>query len=127
MDLSGALPGEFIGMWAFALMFQPVKIRILIAISFAFALFPISTRSETATTNIIEASYINWGGQFVLGETGPFNMLVIRNEGWFEDTAGVIGYDPPANSNVAWVTGANSLWDNRGSLRIGVLGRDNRL
>jgi T5SS/PEP-CTERM-associated repeat protein len=83
--------------------------------------------SETATTNIIQGQYINHGGQFVLGEAGPSNFLLIRNEGWLENTAGIIGYEPGADANVAWVTGANSLWDNRGALRIGVLGRDNRL
>ena len=106
-----------------AFLFRPVNTRFLSLLGIVLCVAV--GRGETGTTNIIEAAYINQGGQYVLGETGPFNVLLVRNEGWLENTSGIIGYEPGADSNLAWVTGANSLWDNRNALRIGVFGREN--
>ena len=66
--------------------------------------------AETRTTNILDGVRTDAGGPFTLGDTGPFNFLLITNAGALTNTSGTVGRTLEAHSNLALVTGANRVW-----------------
>ena len=80
-----------------------------------------------AATNIVSGVYSNVGGIYQAGGSGSSDLLIVTNAGWFENTSGILGYASDAGPNVAFVGGANSLWDNKGELFIGQAGSGNLL
>src|SRR5207245_747518 len=59
--------------------------------------------------------------------SGSFNRLVVTNSGVVDSGEGAIGVATFATNCEALVTGAGSLWINRGNLTIGVFDSNNRL
>ena len=84
-------------------------------------------RSETGVTNIIDGVTTNTGGAYYVGDTGPFNALIVTNAGTVIDTSGYIGNAAVASNNSALVTGSGSLWTNAGALYVGYAGSANQL
>ena len=70
-----------------------------------------------------------WTSAFdlVVGYYGSGNQLVVSDGGVVRNTMGTVGNFSGANSNLARVTGAGSLWTNSGSLVIGKDGAFNQL
>lgn len=83
--------------------------------------------AESNTTNILDGVTANTASPFTLGDSGPFNFLLITNGGRLTNTAGTIGNSSLAFSNLAVVTGTGSVWVNEGSFIVGDLGRANSL
>lgn len=83
--------------------------------------------AESQTTNILDGVTTNAGGPFTLGDTGPFNFLLITNGGALTNTVGTVGNSNAGFGNVAIVTGAGSVWANAPSVTIGVRGASNQV
>jgi T5SS/PEP-CTERM-associated repeat protein len=65
---------------------------------------------------------------YVLGNTGSNNILLVVNGGILDNTGdGTIGNQAGADGNIAIVTGAGSIWTNSGALWIGNTGSVNSL
>jgi T5SS/PEP-CTERM-associated repeat protein len=84
-------------------------------------------RAESFTTNILNGGYTNAGVTHYVGSSGPFNAFILTNGVWYESTAGIIGHQTAARSNLALVTGAGSRWDMSGELDVGYAGAGNEL
>jgi T5SS/PEP-CTERM-associated repeat protein len=89
-------------------------------------LTPIS-RAENNTTNIISSGATNAGASYVVGQSGQFNYLEIRNGAGLTNGTGYIGYTISAANNNAVVTGAGSRWINTNDLYVGFTGPANHL
>lgn len=83
--------------------------------------------ADAATTNIVSGVYSNAGGIYKAGGSGSSDVLIVTNAGWFESTSGILGYARDSGQSVAFVGGANSLWDNKGEVFIGQAGSGNLL
>ncbi len=66
-------------------------------------------------------------GMIVVGSSGAFNTLVIRDGGRVEDATGAIGHNRSAVSNQATITGAGSVWASDGDFYVGYSGGYNSL
>ena len=69
-------------------------------------------------------------GDLIVGSNGTFNRLVISNGGLVVNQNGAVGPGPDdveGSLNTAVVTGAGSVWSNRGDLLVGDLSRGNLL
>jgi T5SS/PEP-CTERM-associated repeat protein len=62
---------------------------------------------------------------FVIGETGPDNVLNVVNGGVLNNVDGFVGLGASADGNQANVTGAGSSWNNA-EWNLGFFGADNR-
>ncbi|MBM3888015.1 MAG: hypothetical protein FJ388_02690 [Verrucomicrobia bacterium] len=109
--------------------FSTISPRFLAALSACLVVALCApARAETGKTNIINGVTSNYAGTYMVGTNGPFNALIVTNAGVFNVTDdGIVGNSALANSNTAWVTGANSVWSNGGDLMIGMTGTFNRL
>jgi fibronectin-binding autotransporter adhesin len=83
--------------------------------------------AETGQTNVIDGVSTNAGATFTIGNSGPFNALIITNGGMVTDTTGIIGNLVAASNNIAVITGSGSVWTNTGNLTIGDAGAGNRM
>ena len=83
--------------------------------------------AESSTTNILDGVTTNAAGPFILGDTGPFNFLLITNGGALTNTVGTIGNSNAAFGNLAIVTGLGSVWASAPTLTIGVRGASNQV
>lgn len=83
--------------------------------------------AESNTTNILDGVVTNVAGPFALGDTGPFNFLLITNASALTDTVGVVGNALDAHSNLAIVTGTNGVWDNSSNFIVGATGGLNQV
>jgi len=86
-----------------------------------------SARAETGVTNIINGVSTNAGGAYWVGNTGPFNALIITNGGTLIATDTGLGYAAASSNNFALVTGAGSLWTNSDFFAVGRAGGGNLL
>src|SRR5204862_6977687 len=71
-----------------------------------------------------------WTNQSTLSvgyNSGSFNRLIVTNSGIVDSGDGAIGVSTFATNCEALVTGAGSLWRNRGNLTVGVSDSNNRL
>ena len=92
-------------------------------------------RNATAQANEVRliSPTARWqpGTTLYIGSNGPFNRLVISNGaqvvGNSLGNAGIMGQNSSSFSNLALVTGAGSVWSNRGALKIGFSGARNQL
>jgi T5SS/PEP-CTERM-associated repeat protein len=89
--------------------------------------FSVRAAAEGYTTNIIDGVTTNAAGAFTLGDTGPFNFLLITNGGRLTNTTGTIGNGSDAHDNMAVVVGADSIWESSSTLRVGAQGSSNSL
>jgi len=64
---------------------------------------------------------------FLVGSNGSFNQLVVSNGAMLINADGELGQAPGSSNNLAWITGAGSLWTNRGILTVGFYGVGNTL
>lgn len=84
-------------------------------------------------TNIISGVTSNWEGSYDVGSNYVFDALQIINGGVLSNTlidsfiSPSIGYSSTANSNSVLVSGSGSLWNNQGTLTVGVYGSGNSL
>lgn len=62
-----------------------------------------------------------------IGGNGHENRLTVSNGGTMVSRLGFVGLNDGSDSNVVVVTGPGSAWNNAESLRVGFLGRGNRL
>lgn len=99
---------------------------VLVTLGFLAGACPRSW-AESYTTNIINGVSTNAGGPYYVGDTGPFNTLIITNAGRLTNTFGYIGNAAAASNNSAFVTGANSIWFNSNGFRVGNNGANNSL
>ncbi len=83
--------------------------------------------AETRTTNIIDGVARDAGGNFVLGDTGPLNVLLITNGGSLINSTGIVGRTLPASFNQAVVAGPNSVWINTNDFVLGAVGGQNQV
>src|SRR5207247_7688860 len=101
--------------------------RALLLAIWAVIFWPNAGYTESHTTNKIDGTSVEVGGPYTLGDSGPFNFLIITNGGALTNTIGTIGHAESASNNVALVVGTNSLWKNNGDLIIGYSGSGNSL
>lgn len=90
-------------------------------------LFPRLAKAETGITNIIDGVNTNAGATFTIGDTGPFNALIITNGGSVSNGVGIVGNAAGASNNLAVVTGSGSVWTNVGAFTLGNSGSGNQL
>lgn len=64
---------------------------------------------------------------FFVGSNGPSSRLTIANGGMASNNTATIGSQISSSNNLALVTGAGSVWSNRGFLTVGAVGSGNRL
>jgi T5SS/PEP-CTERM-associated repeat protein len=83
--------------------------------------------AETGVTNIVNGVTSNVAGNYYVGNSGPFNVLIATNAGKLIDTYGTIGNTAAASNNFALVTGTGSIWSNSNDLHVGDNGSGNRL
>jgi len=102
-------------------------IRLVVWLGFLGSVFLQAARAETGTTNVIDGVNTNAGTTFIIGNTGPFNALIITNAGSVSNGVGIVGNISAADNNSALVTGAGSVWTNISSLTIGLSGSENLL
>src|SRR5687768_9411402 len=84
--------------------------------------------ADSFTTNIVDGFATNITTEFILGDTGPYNFLLITNAGRMTNHERVfIGNTVDAFNNTAIVTGTGSGWhlDDQGYL--GVRSPSNRM
>lgn len=67
------------------------------------------------------------GNNLYVGSNGAFSRLVVSNGALVENFNGVLANVLGSSNNTALVTGAGSVWSNRGDLAVGFLGRGNQL
>lgn len=69
-----------------------------------------STSSNNAVT--IDGSGASWSKMldFVVGETGSYNTVTVKNGGVLSSVRGIVGNAPGANSNSITITGSGSSW-----------------
>ena len=79
----------------------------------------VPARAETGVTNIVNGVISNAGGDYIVGDTGPFNALIVTNAGRLISAAGTIGANAEASNNLGLITGSGSLWTNTFQLNIG--------
>jgi T5SS/PEP-CTERM-associated repeat protein len=90
-------------------------------------IWPNAAHAESRTTNRIDGTSVEFGGPYTLGDSGPFNFLIVTNGGALTNTIGTIGSAESATNNVALVGGTNSVWKNNGDLIVGNSGSGNSL
>ena len=80
-------------------------------------------------TNVLNGVVTNVSGGLIVGNTGPFTLLVITNGAMVTNTSGTsaIGNGAAANTNRLVVTGAGSVLNNLGTIYVGVAGSANEL
>src|SRR5436190_13095138 len=66
--------------------------------------------AEDHTIIIFDGVTNDLAGAFTLGDTGPFNYLLVTNAAALTDTTGTVGNTVDAQANRAIVTGAKSVW-----------------
>jgi len=71
---------------------------------------------------IIDGVSTNAGASFYLGDTNPFNFLLITNGGTLMDQTGIIGNTESATNNVAIISGVGSHWNSDSTLFVGLSG-----
>ncbi len=78
---------------------------------------------------LLSGSSSRWvsGDDFLVGSNGSFNQLVVSNGAMLINADGELGQAPGSSNNLAWITGAGSLWTNRGILTVGFYGPGNTL
>lgn len=84
-------------------------------------------RTETGQTNVVDNIVTNVAGDYYVGDTGPFNVLVVTNAGTLNDDTGYIGNAADAANNAAVVHGAGSVWNHTNRLYVGDSGWGNSL
>jgi len=89
----------------------------------AIAMIGLATASadaETGITNIVSGVTSNVTGDYYVGNTGPFNGLIVTNAGQLNVSgSGYMGYTVAASNNTALVTGSGSVWNVNGHLNVG--------
>jgi T5SS/PEP-CTERM-associated repeat protein len=90
-------------------------------------LLALPAAAETGITNTIDGINTNAGATFTIGDTGPFNELIITNSGSVSNGVGIIGNAAAADSNTVIVIGTGSAWTNVGAFTLGNSGSDNQL
>ena len=84
--------------------------------------------AETGVTNIINGVTNNVAGDYYVGNTGPFNGLIVTNAGQLSVSGnGFMGYTAAASNNTVLVTGSGSVWNNYDNLYVGNSGSGNSL
>ena len=88
-----------------------------------------NTSSASSNTVLVTGSTALWTNKsnLLIGDAGVFSQLVVTNGGRVFSNGGTIGRGASANDNSVLVKGANSLWNDVGSLVIGQRGARNRL
>ena len=90
----------------------------------------LSARAQfTANSQTITISGVasNWMGDYFVGNTNFLDTLLVQSSGRLNDNIGYIGYATGANSNVAIISDAGSVWSNHMQLFVGDRGSGNRL
>jgi len=100
--------------------------RWLLSILCSLLLFS-SSFAENNVAVVVDGVYTNVGGRIRIGNTGTNNQLRIINGGWLDSTSGFVGNKASASNNFALVEGANSVWNNSGTLYVGKDGSFNTL
>ena len=76
--------------------------------------------AESGITNIINGTTVTNTGDYVVGNMGSFNALILTNAGVLNVTGyGEIGVWTSASNNSVLVTGTGSVWNIGGSLEVG--------
>ena len=84
--------------------------------------------AETGVTNIINGVTNNVAGDYYVGNTEPFNGLIVTNAGQLSVSGnGFMGYTAAASNNTVLVTGSGSVWNNYDNLYVGNSGSGNSL
>ena len=84
--------------------------------------------AESFTTNVVDGFSTNITTEFVLGDTGPHNFLLITNGGRMTNLArSFIGNTVEAHNNMAVVSGAGSVWHLDDTAYLGVNSPSNTL
>ena len=87
-----------------------------------------AAHAETGVTNVVDGVTTNVGGSCYVGNTGPFNALIITNAGLLNVTSfSYIGKEVDASNNSVLVTGPGSLWMARNAIFLGFSGAGNQL
>ena len=87
----------------------------------------IRVSAESYTTNVIDGVATNIPGLFILGDSGPYNVLIVTNAGLLTTERTTVGNTNEAHSNTAIVTGIGSLWRHSDALWLGLHSASNRL
>lgn len=83
-------------------------------------------RAETGVTDLVDGVTSNVTGNANVGNTGPFNTLIVTNGGQlFVTSVGYIGNGTGASNNTAIVTGSGSVWSNN-NFAVGFSGAANQ-
>ena len=87
--------------------------------------------TNTASNNsvLVTGGGSTWTNTYALyvGYSGSSNNLVISTGGTVAAVYGYIGFTNTSSNNSVLVTGADSLWTNRDSIYVGLLGNSNNL
>jgi T5SS/PEP-CTERM-associated repeat protein len=84
--------------------------------------------AESFTTNIVDGVSTNLTSDFILGDTGPHNFLLITNGGAMTNQARVfIGNTVEAHNNSAVVSGVGSVWHLDETAYVGLRSPSNTL
>ena len=84
--------------------------------------------AQSFTTNIVDGFPTNVTGDFVLGDTGPYNFLLITNAGAITNFArSFIGNTVEAHNNMAIVAGTGSVWHLAEAAYVGLRSPSNTL
>jgi fibronectin-binding autotransporter adhesin len=67
------------------------------------------------------------GADLIVGNNGRYNRLVVENGGQVTNLNGYVGFGFAAKTNIAYVTGANSVWNSQSNLTVGVYSSGNHL
>jgi T5SS/PEP-CTERM-associated repeat protein len=96
---------------------------VVIACGFAHSLC-----AESFTTNIIDGFATNITSEFILGDTGPYNFLLITNAGRMTNhSRSFIGNTVEAHNNVAIIAGTGSVWHASEAAYLGLRSPSNTL
>jgi len=102
--------------------------RLPARLTWAFVCVAITCAALAQRTGfIIDGVSTNAGASFYVGDTNPFNFLLITNGGTLMDQTGIIGNTESAPNNVAIVSGVGSHWNSDSNLFVGLSGSWNRL
>lgn len=111
----------------FGIAGRMVRIGLGLCVMCAGLLSVPDVRAETGITNVIDGVNTNAGASFTIGNTGPYNALIITNAGSVSNGVGVVGSGTSANSNTVIVTGSGSVWTNVSTLTVGANGKFNQM
>src|SRR5439155_23902084 len=90
----------------------------------------IGVRSTATMNQVVVADPLSLStnsADVFVSDLGSMNLLIDTNGGRVADVNGYIGYGLNSTGNVALISGAGSLWTNRGNLYVGWSGCSNQL